>query len=118
MSDLTNDIAQDVAREMKAHAPRDRGRLRRAIAVRRNPIMRDHALSEVVIRRGKNVPNYLDAYYWHFVEFGTSDPNRPADPFIRPAVRKINATIGSRLRSGFVRRFERRFGKRSRLRSR
>ena len=59
-------------------APRDQGLLRKAIKSRVNS--RD-LTGEIYVTHGVGVK--YDAFYWHFVEYGTS--RLPANPFLRPA---------------------------------
>ncbi len=76
-------VVQDKAREL---APEDTGTLKRAIYRTRSK-EGSSAVQEMAIvgaRSGKRLRRRgLDAYYWRFLEFGTS--KMAARPFLRPA---------------------------------
>ena len=68
----------------------DPGRLKRNIMLVRNKQPGKFGLSELYTvkprsnrKRDRDDPN--NAWYWHFVEFGTSNPNYTRQPYLRPA---------------------------------
>lgn len=63
-----------------ANAPVDTGRMRRGIVVRRGVSRKLYESVNVTVVR---------AYYWKFVEFGTS--KQSAQPFMRPAFESAQA---------------------------
>lgn len=93
--------AREIAEEVKVRAPIDTGRLRAAV-FRKHARELSSAMRQTFIvgvrsgkrhqqlTRGRRTVN-LDAFYWRFVEFGTSKMS--ARPFIRPAfdVKKFRA---------------------------
>lgn len=74
-------MAQECAKIAKAHAPKDKGTLKRAIIAKRKRGKPNYPISEVIVRQG-GLPKF-NAFYWRFVEFGTK--GRSEHPFIRPA---------------------------------
>lgn len=99
-----------IKREAIARAPNKTGRLKKAIYVKR--LSKTGTLSEryiLGVRRGRELQEKdLDAYYWHFIEFGAKPhdivstkknlasssevfgkkvrhPGTPEKPFLRPA---------------------------------
>lgn len=98
-------VVQDRAR---ANAPVDSGTLRRAIYRTRSK-SQSSAVQEtaiVGIRFGKKYQKRKqDAWYWRFIEFGTS--KLPANPFMRPAFDTTKTgqiqAIATRLAKGIAR---------------
>lgn len=78
--------AQVVQEQAWVNAPIDEGTLRRAIYRARDK-ENSSAVQEtyiVGVRYGRRYRRRrMDAWYWRFLEFGTS--RMPADPFLRPA---------------------------------
>lgn len=76
--------AKKVQLRARALAPKESGRLSRAIVIQtdRHP---QNVTERMVVRprAGKSRADQKGAYYWHFLEFGTV--RQPAQPFIRPA---------------------------------
>lgn len=70
-------------------APKETGRLSRAIVIRRDktpaPVNERFVIKP---RKGASRRDLRGAYYWHFVEFGTE--KNPAQPFLRPAYDQTN----------------------------
>lgn len=102
MRNAVTDLARDVRDEMKQKAPKDTGDLQKAIKAKRNRGKKDVLESSVFITKGKN--QRYDAYYWHFVEFGTTT-NR-AQPFIVPAAESIRPQVPRLMREHFGERYE------------
>jgi HK97 gp10 family phage protein len=98
--------ARVVADAAEQRAPKDTGRLGRAIAIQvdRNP---GNVTERIVVRprAGKSRNDPKGAYYWHFLEFGTE--RQPAQPFIRPAFDAVKeqalTVFRTRLAKGIVR---------------
>ncbi|MEO5331320.1 MAG: HK97 gp10 family phage protein [Magnetococcus sp. YQC-5] len=106
-----------IRNEARQRAPVNTGTLRRSIIVRRPKKKTDRNVQkmEVAVRRGKKYRNQgrrgnlsQDAWYWHFIEFGTKATRRrqyaaPARPFMRPAfdAKKMDAVtaIANKLRT-------------------
>lgn len=87
----TQAVASQIAKKMKQMAPKDEGTLRKAIKAKRRRMRGDIAISDVRIEHGARAKN--DAWYWHFLEFGTV--KRAPNPFIRPALDAIQPEIPS-----------------------
>lgn len=102
MRNAVTDLARDVRDEMKQKAPEDTGDLKKAIKAKRDRGKHDVLESSVFITTGKN--QRYDAYYWHFVEFGTTT-NR-AQPFIVPATESIRPQVPRLMREHFGVRYE------------
>lgn len=76
--------ARELAKEVKARAPSDTGKLRRNIMVKSFKARNGRARAYVGIReQGGGKADPKDSFYWKFLEFGTSTIQ--ARPFIRPA---------------------------------
>lgn len=103
-------IAKDARDRIRSRAPKKTGTLRRAIRHRRTRSKPGFADAVVYITHGSGQKN--DAYYWHFLEFGTaSSPARiinqgksdqrsvparravPAKPFILPVVVEMRGEL-------------------------
>lgn len=102
-------VAGEIRDEARENAPRDTGTLRRAIkAIRRKPRDPDRPFSDVRVEHGNSAKN--DAWYWHFVEHGTSGgPGRlptKAQPFIRPAIQTVRGNIRAIYRRKFGQKLE------------
>lgn len=84
------------------------GTLRKSVIIKRVPTAANRAVYILGVRHGKQFQKVgkrelnLDAYYWRFIEFGTS--HAAARPFIRPAFeankRQALDIIVNRLRTG------------------
>jgi len=112
----TAKIAANVRNDIRAHAPRQTGNLKKAITSRRRRGTRDQIEAAVFITHGPSVRR--DAFYWHFLEYGTV--NIRAQPFVVPAAERARSTYRSELRGEIrrqvIRQLERR-AQRQRLRS-
>ena len=82
-------VASEVAKQMRKKAPKDDGTLRKAIKAKRRKMQGEVAISDVRVEHGKGVKN--DAWYWHFIEFGTQ--KHSAQPYIRPTVAEIEPQL-------------------------
>ena len=99
MRRATYDMAKDLREDVRAGAPEKTGTLKKAITASRKRGTPGSIEAAVEITKGKSARN--DAWYWHFVEFGTR--LRAAKPFIIPAA--------ERMRSRLKEIFEEKFGK-------
>jgi HK97 gp10 family phage protein len=95
-------IAGVVRNQVRRHAPVDTGKLKKSIVTIRRRGTPSTVQSDVVIMHGKG--QKFDAFYWHFVEFGTVD--LPAQPFITPAVEEIGPQIPDMYRELFGQKLE------------
>jgi HK97 gp10 family phage protein len=85
-------VASEVARDIKARVPRDTGKLRKGIKIRRRRV-----------RRGIiNVDVESKFFYWRFIEDGTV--TRPARPFVGPAVDVLIANFDERFGKVFAKK--------------
>jgi len=92
--------SQIVEGDARRRAPRDTGRLQRAIKSETVEVSPGRALARVYVGR--------EAFYARFVEFGTR--NMPAKPFLRPALRENRGRVMSAVRSTIGRILNRRAG--------
>lgn len=95
-------VAGQVRNEMRKKAPRDEGDLRKAIKSVRRSMQGNTAISDVRIEHGNRAK--YDAWYWHFIEFGTL--KQPEQPFIRPTVSEIEPQIPAIFEEQFAKRLE------------
>lgn len=95
-------VAGRVRNEMRKKAPRDEGDLRKSIKAKRRRMQGDTAISDVRIEHGRRAKN--DAWYWHFIEFGTQQ--HAAQPYIRPTVQEIEDQIPQIFADEFGKRLE------------
>ncbi len=86
MRDFVDGVGDDAAAQVKAKAPVDSGALRSSVKAT-TKVGRDGAVAEVSVGGA--------AFYWHFVEFGTS--RKAARPFLRPGVQSALSRYGGRL---------------------
>ncbi len=118
MRRTTVKIAASVRNDIRLHAPRQSGTLRRAVISKRRRGTRDSIEAAVFITMGPGAKH--DAYYWYWVEYGTS--HSAAKPFVAPAVERARATyrkdIGEEVDRQVIKQLEKRakrlcfFGKR------
>ena len=95
-------VASDVAKQMRKRAPKNEGDLRKAIKAKRRRGSPDEIVSEVRIEHGKGAKN--NAWYWHFVEFGTT--YTAGTPFIIPTVENMSPQIPAIFREQFGKKYE------------
>jgi len=100
-------VAGEVRNEMRRRAPKDEGTLRKAIHSKRRRGSPVEAVSDVRISHGRGAKH--DAWYWHMIEFGTT--KAPAQPFIRPAVDKLQGQVPQMFRDHFGKRLEKELDK-------
>jgi HK97 gp10 family phage protein len=95
------DMAREVRNDARGAAPVASGNLKRAIYSVRRRGKRDEVAASVGVQKGKGAKR--DAFYWHFVEFGTA--RLAPRPFLRPAFDRLQerfqlvwgAAIGKRI---------------------
>lgn len=98
-------VAVKVQRAAAEKAPVDEGDLRRSLKVRARRSHPDSPVFEVWA--GSTGGAKFDAFYWRFVEYGTSGKTaQPARPFIRPAVEEVKALLPGILREEFGKKWE------------
>lgn len=102
-------LAAELRDDVKASAPVDTGTLRGAITSRRERGERDEVAAALWITNGSGARK--DAWYWHFVEFGTMA--QAASPFIVPAVERLRARMPRELGDELMRQIQKQFAKRS-----
>lgn len=118
MRNVVTDIAREVRDEARKQAPVDEGTLRRAIKSSRRRGRKDKPKASVYIEHGQGAK--FDAYYWHFIEFGTvasGDAVRTGEqPYITPAVESVAGNLPRLLREKFASRYEREMARLARRR--
>lgn len=82
-------IAGEIKKEGKANAPKRDGVLKKAIKHKRKRSVSWRPRSDVYVEHGKGAKN--DAWYWHFIEFGTN--KQPSQPFFLPIYNKYKSNI-------------------------
>lgn len=98
---------------LSANSSVDTGRLKRAIyAKKRRPRNPDRPFSDVRVKHGADVPKDEDAWYWHFIEYGTV--SQPARPFIKPAADSVRMNITQIYRGKLGKQIEKRMARRAR----
>lgn len=100
-------VAGRVRDEMRRKAPRDEGDLRKSIKSKRRRMQGDTAISDVRIEHGRRAK--YDAFYWHFIEFGTQ--SQGDQRFIRPTVQEIEDQIPRIFSEEFGKRLEKALNK-------
>ena len=103
MRSTIHGVASEIAKEAKRRAPRDEGTLKRAIKTkRRRPKHPDKPFSDVFVTKGRSAK--YDAYYWRFVEYGTTD--QPERPFFRPAIDAMRPEVPKIMKQQFGKKLE------------
>lgn len=102
-------IAAEMRKDARSRAPRRDGTLRKAIKSKRDRGSRDRVEASLRVTHGKNAK--YDAFYWHFVEFGTAKQS-PA-PFITPAMENARARLKSNFHRHFFEQFQKEMQKRA-----
>lgn len=101
-------LAAEVGKDAKKLAPADSGDLKKAIKWKRKKSHPESPVSEVRIEHGDEAKH--DAWYWRFVEYGTTSSDKhkglPARPFIKPAYEKLRANYKQRLTEAFGKKLE------------
>lgn len=84
MRSAIHGVASTIAKDAKQNAPHDTGTLRKAIKAKRKKSRPETPTSVVMVEHGGDAKH--DAFYWRFVEYGTSGKTAQGErPFIRPA---------------------------------
>jgi len=109
--------ASKTAKEIKSAAPvltefdevnkkgksvRKKGVLKNAIGAKRRRSKNNRFVSDVQITEGKSAK--YDAWYWHFVEYGTLKTQ--AVNFVEPPKMRAKATTETEIKAEFLRRIE------------
>ena len=102
-----NYLAGQLRNAMRKRAPKDKGTLRRAIHVVRRKGTPTNAVSDVRVGHGRGAR--WDAWYWHFIEFGTI--RHGAQPFIQPTIDEFTPQMPAIYRKEFGRRLEKQLEK-------
>lgn len=102
-------IASRIAKQAKQAAPVDTGDMKDSLKVRARRSTPDNPIFEVWAGSSKGAK--FDAFYWRFVEYGTSagskgTPAQPARPFIGPAAEAVRAELPGILREEFGKKWE------------
>ena len=100
-------VAGTITKEAKINAPKSKGggTLKKAIKTKRKKSHPDKPVSEVRVEHGRGAKH--DAFYWRFIEYGTSGKTaQAARPFIRPAADRARATFESVLTKEFGKKLE------------
>ena len=96
MRSTVHGMAAEIRKEARQEAPKDDGDLRKSITTKRRSIRNNLVRSDVLVK-----PR---AYYWRFVEYGTS--KMPENPFFMRAMRSFEGRVMKSFLDQFVRRFE------------
>ena len=102
-----NYLAGQLRNAMRKRAPKDKGTLRKAIHVVRRRGTPVSAVSDVRVGHGRGAR--WDAWYWHFIEFGTI--RHGAQPFIQPTIDEFTPQMPAIYRKEFGRRLEKQLEK-------
>lgn len=94
-----------LAKQTKANAPVETGKLRKNITTKTTRAKMGKATGYVVIRTQGKAADAKNAFYWRFVEFGTSKMS--ARPFIRPALDQASGRALDQARKAGIRGVER-----------
>jgi len=98
-------VAAEIAKDAKSEAPRDSGKLRKAIKAKRKKSPPTAPTSEVRVEHGNDAKH--DAFYWRFIEYGTEGKTgQAARPFIKPAAEKASANFTETLLRQFGQKLE------------
>lgn len=99
-------IATEITKDAKKNAPRGKSKtLYKAIKTRRRRSPPLAPVSEVWVEHGGDARH--DAFYWRFVEYGTSGKTaQAAQPFIKPASEKARANFSENLKTQFAKKLE------------
>jgi len=79
-----------IAKQAKNNVRVDSGTLKKSIKAKREKSSPFNPKSSLFITTGRSAKN--DAFYWRFVEYGTSGPTaQPPRPFIWPAIQQMES---------------------------
>jgi len=99
-------IASKIRKDAADNAPVDTGNLKQSLKLRARKSHPDTPTFEVWA--GSKSGAKFDAFYWRFVEYGTSGKTAmPERPFIRPAVEAVKTEMPAILRDEFGKKWER-----------
>lgn len=107
-------IAGQIRNAIRKRAPQATNTLRKAIHTKRRRGNPGEVISDVRVAHGAGVQH--DAWYWHFLEFGTI--NQPAQPFVKPTVREYENRIPEIYRAEFGKKLEQRLAREARKQGR
>ncbi len=102
-------VASKIAKDAKTRAPKgDSGDLKKSIKAKRIKSPRLNPQSGVYVEHGQGARYH--AFYWKFVEYGTSGRNgvgaNPEQPFLRPAAADARANYPDMIREEFGKKLE------------
>jgi HK97 gp10 family phage protein len=98
-------IASRIRKAAADRAPVDTGDMKMSLKLRPRRSHPDNPVFEVWAGSARGAK--YDAYYWRFVEYGTSGKTaQPERPFIRPAVEEIRAQLPTILQAEFGKKWE------------
>jgi len=95
-------IATNMAKEIKQNTPVLTGNLRKAVKAKRKKSHPDKPVSIVTFEQGKSSKN--DGFYWRFVEFGTK--HIMARPFVEPVRARTMMNISAIMREEFTKKLQ------------
>lgn len=110
----TAKIAKNISEDVVANAPVDTGRLRGAVRSRRRRGNQATVEAGVYIDKGTSRADNNGAWYWHFIEFGTSLPHVPARPFIFPAYERARQNFKEVFKKEFYKKLASRLRRQAR----
>jgi HK97 gp10 family phage protein len=90
-------VASSAGKKMKQMVPVDEGTIKKNIKTKRRKSSKAKPISDVMI--GK------DAFYWRFVEHGTSD-GQAEQPFVRPVEDELRVNIADIAKKEFGKKLE------------
>lgn len=86
---VVHGVAGEARKMVRKEAPKQEGTLRKAIKSKKRSMQGTKAISDVRIEHGRQAQH--DAWYWHFIEFGTQ--KKSAQPYIRPTVERLEQEL-------------------------
>ncbi len=96
MRATVGDMAAGIRKDARQEAPVDDGDLKRSIKVKRRRVVMGRVRADVIVDR--------KAFYWRFVEYGTSEQSENA--FFTRALEKFRGQSMDRFLGSFVKKFE------------
>lgn len=96
MRATVGDMAAGIRKDAKQEAPVADGDLKRAIKVKRRRVVMGRIRADVIVDR--------KAYYWRFIEYGTSE--RSENAFFTRALEKFRGQAMDRFLTSFVKKFK------------
>ncbi len=106
----THTVARMVTKRAKQLAPKDEGRLRKALKTKRRKEKSGMFRSDTIVNVGASRKDQAGAWYWHFLEYGTKAQG--AQPYIGPALKQIEPEAMRIFREDIVKRAIKRAEKR------